>query len=38
MPKLATPLTDIAIRNYKAKAKPYKVADGKRVVSTSQAR
>ena len=29
MPKLATPLTDIAIRNYKAKAKPYKVADGK---------
>ncbi len=29
MPKLAIPLTDIAIRNYKAKAKPYKVADGK---------
>ena len=29
MPKLATPLTDIAIRNYKAKAKPYKVSDGK---------
>ena len=29
MPKLAIPLTDIAIRNYKAKALPYKVADGK---------
>ena len=29
MPKLATSLTDIAIRNYKAKVKPYKVADGK---------
>ena len=29
MPKLATPLTDIAIRNYKAKTKPYKVSDGK---------
>ena len=29
MPKLATPLTYIAIRNCKAKAKPYKVADGK---------
>ena len=29
MPKLATPLTDIAIRNHKPKAKPYKVSDGK---------
>ncbi|SFI32929.1 Integrase [Collimonas sp. OK307] len=28
MPKLATPLTDLQVKNAKSKAKPYKLADG----------